>query len=102
MDLNQVTIGAADVAACIDFYETLGLRLIVDSRPRYVRFECPDGGSTLSIHETRADQPGDVTLFFECADLDERVAALKSRGLVFDTDPEDQRWLWREARLSPG
>lgn len=99
MDLNQVTIGAADVAACIGFYETLGLRLIVDSRPRYVRFECPDGGSTLSIHETDADRPGDVTLFFECADLDARVAELQSLGLVFDSDPEDQRWLWREARL---
>ena len=99
MDLNQVTIGAVDVAACIDFYETLGLTLIVDSRPRYVRFECPDGGTTLSIHETQADRPGDVTLFFECEDLDERVAELKSKGLAFESDPEDQRWLWREARL---
>lgn len=99
MDLNQVTLGARDVQACIDFYETLGLVLIVDSRPRYVRFECPDGGSTLSIHETAGDQPGDTVLFFECDDLDERVAALKSSGLVFDSDPEEKRWLWREARL---
>lgn len=100
MDLNQVTIGARDVQACIDFYETLGLVLIVDSRPRYVRFECPDGDSTLSIHETDEDRPGDTTLFFECDDLDVRVESLKSRGVVFDSDPADQRWLWREARLS--
>ena len=39
-------------------------------------------------------------VYFECDDLDDRVAAQKAAGVVFDSDPVDQRWLWREARLS--
>jgi hydroxymethylpyrimidine/phosphomethylpyrimidine kinase len=39
-------------------------------------------------------------IYFECADLDARVAALKAEGIVFDTGPVDQDWLWREAWLS--
>ena len=31
--------------------------------------------------------------------LDALVKRLKEAGLQFDTDPADQRWLWREARL---
>jgi uncharacterized glyoxalase superfamily protein PhnB len=38
-------------------------------------------------------------VYFECDDLDARVAALKAAGVVFDSDPADQPWLWREARL---
>ncbi|HEX2900913.1 MAG TPA: VOC family protein, partial [Bacteroidia bacterium] len=40
-----------------------------------------------------------VVVYFECADLDQRVASLQALGLEFDTLPEDQPWLWREARL---
>ncbi len=100
MDLNQVTIVTADVPACIDFYRTLGLRMIVDSAPRYVRFECPDGGSTLSIHQADTDVPtGGVVIHFECEDLDQQVARLRTAGIEFESGPEDKRWLWREARL---
>ncbi len=40
-----------DLDAGWDFYSTLGLKPIVDSRPRYVRFTCPDGDSTFSLHQ---------------------------------------------------
>ncbi len=100
MDLNQVTILAADVPACMAFYRALGLRLIVDSAPRYVRFECPDGDATLSIHRTDAEVPtGGIVLYFECADLDQQVTRLIEEGVNFESEPEDKRWLWREARL---
>ncbi len=26
------------------------------------------------------------------------VAALKAKNIEFETDPRDERWLWREAR----
>jgi catechol 2,3-dioxygenase-like lactoylglutathione lyase family enzyme len=100
MDLNQVTIHAVDVDACVEFYRKLGLRLIVDTRPRYVRFECPEGGSTFSIHQVDEMAPtGAAIIYFECDDLDGRVASLKESGIEFDSDPEDMRWRWREARL---
>ena len=100
MNLNQVTVPARDVAASVEFYRRLGLRLIVDAPPRYARFECPDGGSTLSVEQVagRGAAPGPV-VYFECDDLDGTVARLAALGIAFDTQPADQPWLWREARL---
>jgi catechol 2,3-dioxygenase-like lactoylglutathione lyase family enzyme len=100
MNLNQVTIYSTKPTDSIEFYQTLGLRLIVDSAPRYVRFECPDGNSTLSIHETEDESINSkIILYFECENLDEEVKRLKEKGLTFDQEPTDQTWLWREASL---
>lgn len=102
MNLNQVTVPAMDVAASIEFYCRLGLRLIVDAQPRYARFECPDGHGTFSVHrigETVGAPGPQAVVYFECEDLDARVAALKGMGVCFFQDPRDEPWLWREARL---
>jgi catechol 2,3-dioxygenase-like lactoylglutathione lyase family enzyme len=101
MRLNQVTVPARDIEQSVAFYQTLGLRLIVKS-PHYARFELPDGEATFSIHlsdDVEGAARG-AQIYFECADLDARVAALKAEGIVFDTGPVDQDWLWREAWLS--
>lgn len=99
MRLNQVTVSVRDLAAAIAFYRTLGLKLIVRS-DRYARFECPDGGSTFSLHlDPDAHGVSETTIYFENDDLDATVARLKAKGLFFDADPADQRWLWREAYL---
>jgi predicted enzyme related to lactoylglutathione lyase len=98
--LNQVTVPALDVAASVAFYEQLGLQLIVSSAPRYARLESPGGGATLSIHQVEALPIGTGTIiYFECADLDEWVDRLKSKGIAFQTPVVDQPWLWREAAL---
>lgn len=100
MQLNQVTLPATDLARSVAFYQTLGLRLIVDSIPRYARLEMPEGGATLSLHHVDAPPSGPgVVVYFECADLDTRVAELTAAGIAFDTPPTDQPWLWREAQL---
>jgi predicted enzyme related to lactoylglutathione lyase len=100
MNLNQVTVPASDIAASIDFYKKLGLIEIVEELPKYARFQCPDGGSTFSIHHTELSPgPSAVVIYFECTDLDERVHDLKRQGIKFDTDPQDEPWLWREAHL---
>ncbi|REJ77595.1 MAG: VOC family protein [Acidobacteria bacterium] len=100
MNLNQVTIFTIDAEASIRFYTRLGLNLIVDSSPRYVRFECPDGESTLSIHETDEDTANNsIVLYFECEDLDSTVSGLRAKGISFESGPEDKEWLWREAAL---
>jgi catechol 2,3-dioxygenase-like lactoylglutathione lyase family enzyme len=100
MNLNQVTLPAADVAAAAGFYQRLGFRLIVDALPRYVRFECPEGESTLSVEQVPelGAGPGPV-LYLECVHLDETVERLTAAGIQFDSAPTDQPWLWREARL---
>ena len=111
MNLNQVTIYTAKPIETAEFFQKLGLSLIVDSLPRYARLECPDGDSTLSIQhdetvpqaETRpsgsVSAPQPIVLYFECDNLDAEVSRLKSLGLHFDEDPTDRPWLWRQAYL---
>lgn len=97
MELNQVTVPCTDYAASVEFYSKLGLVQIVDSPPRYARFES-SAGSTLSIHAVEGDvSPGAVTIYFEVPDVDAAVAAIRARGLEFEGEPADQSWLWREA-----
>jgi catechol 2,3-dioxygenase-like lactoylglutathione lyase family enzyme len=99
MQLNQVTVPALDIQASVAFYRGLGLRLIVSSA-HYARFECPDGGSTFSVHLAEKVTPSTgVIVYFECEDLDRRVSNLKSHGYSFAREPQDEPWLWREARL---
>ncbi len=100
MDLNQVTLPTRDLSRAVAFYKTLGLLQIVEA-PHYARFECPNGNATLSLHAVEALPQGEgAVIYFECDDLDERVRALAAAGVVFDSAPQDQDWLWREARLS--
>ena len=89
-----------DLTKSISFYEKLGLKLIVKALPHYARFECPNGNSTFSIHQTDKLPKGDgIYVYFECENLDEQVENIKSKGIEFDQELTDQSWLWREARL---
>ncbi len=100
MNLNQVTIYTSKPNETVGFYQKLGLRLIVDSLPRYARLECPDGESTLSVHTTdETFSPSNIVLYFECKDLDTKVLELKNLGIEFESEPQDQSWLWRESYL---
>lgn len=100
MNLNQVTIPSTDVEKATEFYKTLGLHLIVNAIPNYVRFECPDGDATFSIHKVDETQSSHgVTIYFEDDNLDAWVTQLQKKGIVFSTLPEDMSYLWREARL---
>ena len=100
MNLNQITVPSLDLTKSIPFYEKLGLKLIVKALPHYARFECPNGNSTFSIHQTDKLPKGDgIYVYFECENLDEQVENIKSKGIEFDQELTDQSWLWREARL---
>jgi catechol 2,3-dioxygenase-like lactoylglutathione lyase family enzyme len=100
MNLNQITVPSLDLTKSIPFYEKLGLKLIVESLPHYARFECPDGNSTFSIHQTEYLPKGDgIYVYFECDNLDAYVSELMKKGIEFEQKPTDQGWLWREARL---
>lgn len=100
MNLNQITIPSLDVEKATEFYKSLGLTLIVDALPRYVRFECPDGDATLSIHKVDELLKGNsITIYFEDKNLDTLVISLKQKGITFISDPEDKAYLWREAHL---
>ena len=100
MNLNQVTVPTTNLDRAIAFYKKLGLKLIVHTRTYYARFECPDGDSTFSLHLVESmPTNGGIVIYFENENLDEQVQKLTEEGIVFETMPTDQRWLWREAHL---
>lgn len=115
MNLNQITVPVKDVPKSVEFYQKLGLKLIVDAHDSYARFECPGGDSTFSLHRVdyRPPSPGDsvtaldpppspangIWIYFEVPDVDATVKSLEEKGIEIDEQPVDQRWLWREARL---
>jgi len=104
MRLNQVTVPLVDYDKSVAFYKLLGLRLIVDSPPRYARFEFPeaDGGepATLSIEKVDGWKGGDwPEIWFESDKLDELVVQLKAEGVKFESEPETMSYLWRVAHL---
>lgn len=100
MNLNQVTIPVLDIPRAITFYQQLGLQLIVHTNNHYARFECPNGATTLSLHQVEQLPTGTgVWIYFEIEHLDEEVERLLDKGVVFEELPIDKPWLWREARL---
>lgn len=100
MDLNQVTVPSRDVERSIPFYQLLGLKLIVHTHPRYARFELLGGNSTFSIHQVDELPQGDgVYVYFEVENLKHTYLELVEKGIVFDTTPTEQSWLWGEAHL---
>lgn len=100
MNLNQITIPSLNVIKATEFYKKLNLILIVDALPRYVRFECPNGDSTFSIHKVDQLPKGEgISIYFEVEDLDYEVNILNEKGITFTNEPEDKPWLWREAHL---
>jgi len=100
MRLNQVTVPLGDYEASKAFYLRLGLKLIVDSPPRYARFEMPEGGATFSIEKVENWTGGDwPEIWFESDRLDELVGELKAKGFVFEREPETMSYLWRVAQL---
>jgi len=99
MRLNQVTMPCTNVAESVEFYAKLGLIQIVASE-HCARFVSPDGDTTRSVHVVDEVAHGAApVVYFECDNLDVTVAEFESVGFVFDSQPQDQRWLWREARL---
>lgn len=100
MILNQITVPSLDLVVSMDFYQKLGLKLIVKSLPHYLRFLCPDGQTTFSIHQVKHLPQGDgVWIYFECDDLEKQVDEFMKVGITFEDQPTDQPWLWKEVRL---
>ncbi|WP_299106212.1 VOC family protein [uncultured Winogradskyella sp.] len=101
MNLNQVTISSLNVEIATAFYKTLGLLLIVDALPRYVRFECPDGDATFSIHKVeKLPTIKSTTLYFEVENLSKTVSELQQKGVIFNSEILEESWLWHEAHLN--
>ena len=77
-----------------------GLAALVRSHDRIelavprLRFECPDGDSTFSL-ELVSEVPAseEMTIYFECEDLDAECARIDASGIRFEHPPIDMPWL---------
>ena len=98
MNLNQVTLPAIDMQQSTAFYRAMGFTQIVDTA-HYARFECPDGDATFSLSLIDHPPTNESVIYFECADLDNKVKNLIKLNFTFEQLPTDQRYLWREAIL---
>ncbi len=99
MNLNQITIPSRNVPKAIQFYQKLGLKLIVHTHDQYARFESPDGEATFSVHYSEAVPNNGTSIYFEVKDVALTVRKLEKKGLTFETEVMQQSWLWTEARL---
>ncbi len=102
MRLNQVTLPCTDYAASVNWWQRFGLTLIVDSPPRYARFECPvfegEEPATLSLHQVEAVAPGEgVQVYFEVGDVFTEVGGRCMAGIHPLGEPERKDWRWTEA-----
>ena len=98
MNLNQVTLPVRDLDVATGFYRRLGFTQIVDT-PHYARFECPEGTATFSLSLASEVFLNGAVIYFEHQELDDWVVQLKSKGIIFEQDPTDESYLWREAVL---
>ncbi|RMA78825.1 VOC family protein [Umboniibacter marinipuniceus] len=98
MYLNQVTLGSQNIASSKDFYQKLGLTLIVDT-PHYLRFIAPSGEASLSVSLDPTFTANTNTIYFETSTLTQDVKRLQDAGLVFEQLPKDESYLWTEAIL---
>ena len=100
MNLNQITLPATDIKESAAFFSKMGFNQIVESE-HYARFECPQGEATFSIHKaSHAQNSNGAVIYFETENLDAKVTQLKELGFSFTQEPQDEPWLWREARLN--
>ncbi|MFY8328656.1 VOC family protein [Pseudoalteromonas sp. ZZD1] len=98
MNLNQITLPVTDIEKANQFYLTLGFTQIVKS-PHYSRFECANK-ATFSLLLTDDEFINGAVIYFESDDLKRWVESLKAKGIEFDTEINEQRYLWHEAKLT--
>jgi catechol 2,3-dioxygenase-like lactoylglutathione lyase family enzyme len=105
--IDNVGVAVSDLARSIEFYERVGFTKEYDYDTGGVQgasVRC--GTAVLFLFQTkRADAgpvdrqptltenpPGLDHLSFTVSDVDAEVAALRSRGITYDGEPEDQDW----------
>ena len=98
MNLNQITLPVKDMPLSTKFYRRLGFLQIVDT-PHYARFACPNDGASFSLSLETEDFNNGAIIYFEHNALDSWVTELQNKGVVFEQQPQDESYLWREAVL---
>jgi methylmalonyl-CoA/ethylmalonyl-CoA epimerase len=85
--LHQVAVGCTNLDRSIDFCSTL-----LGAEP-HVTFDPPGlafyilGETRFLLERSKSVPPGSSTLYFPVSDLENRCAALRAEGVVFESEP---------------
>lgn len=77
----------------------MGFLQIVDT-PHYARFASQHGGGTFSLRLSKQRMVNPTVIYFEHEQLDQLFGDLLGKGFIFEQEPTDMSYLWREAILN--
>jgi len=85
--IHQISMRTHNVERAVHFYrDTLGLPFLFAAQPRLAFFDCNGVRLMLSTPEPGFDHPGSI-LYFAVEDIRAMYDTLRSRGVVFRTEP---------------
>lgn len=87
--IGQIAIPVGELNRAITFYrDTLGMRFLFQAPPGLAFFDC--GGVRILLDVPAGKQHGHHSsiIYYQVEDLPAAVAELKTRGVVFDQEPE--------------
>jgi methylmalonyl-CoA/ethylmalonyl-CoA epimerase len=85
--IHQLSVRTHDVDRAVGFYrDQLGLPFLFAAPPRMAFFDCNGVRLMLSTPDPAFDHPGSI-LYFGVEDIRQMYDALRSRGVVFRTEP---------------
>ena len=85
--IHQLSVRTHDVDRAVGFYrDQLGLPFLFAAPPRMAFFDCNGVRLMLSTPDPAFDHPGSI-LYFGVEDIRQMYDTLRSRGVVFRTEP---------------
>ena len=86
--IAQIAVMVKDHPRAVAFYrDTLGLRFLFEAPPQMAFFECGGVRLMLGIPEKpEFDHPASI-IYYNVADMNAAVAALRQRGVTIDGEP---------------
>jgi len=86
--IHQISVRARDIDRAVAFYrDALGLPFLFAAPPQLAFFDCQGVRLMLTVPEPEFDHPGSI-LYFGVADIRATHEALRSRGVLFRTEPQ--------------
>ena len=86
--IHQISVRARDIDRAVAFYrDALGLPFLFAAPPQLAFFDCQGVRLMLTVPEPEFDHPGSI-LYFGVDDIRATHEALRSRGVLFRTEPQ--------------
>lgn len=93
LSINAVTLRTGDMAACVAFYQALGMEVTFGSgSARFTSLSAGDCHVNLSTALVVSAEPFPGRIIFYVADVDALYHRIRAAGYVPETEPEDAPW----------